>query len=121
MSGPTWKHLRVRDVDGVAVVDFVDAGLMFESSLVRELGEELERLAAEHPTHRLILDFREVQYISSTMLGQLVRLQKQIAQLQGQLRLTGLGPVLRDTFRIGRFEPLFEIHESVDEALRAMH
>ena len=36
-----------------------------------------------------------------------------------QLKITGLGPVLRDTFRIGHFEPLFAIYDDKASALQA--
>ena len=41
MSAPALKHLELKDVDGVAVVDFVKSGLMFETALVEEIGDEL--------------------------------------------------------------------------------
>ena len=38
---------------------------------------------------------------------------------RGQLKITGLGPVLRDTFRIGHLEPLFAIYDDKASALKA--
>ena len=95
MSAPALKHLKLEDVDGVAVVDFVDSGLMFETALVQEIGEELQSILTEHGHTRILLDFDRVQYLSSTMLGQLVKLAKDVEKAAGQLKLTGLGPVLR--------------------------
>jgi anti-sigma B factor antagonist len=119
MSAPALKHLKVTDVEGVAVVDFVDSGLMYEALLVQEIGDELQSLLRDQGKLRLILDFSQVQYLSSTMLGQLAKLQKEVASRKGQLRLTGLGPVLRDTFRIGHFEPLFAIDDNREAALKS--
>jgi anti-sigma B factor antagonist len=121
MPAPALKHLRWKDVDGVAVVDFVDSGLMFESSLIQEIGEELQSLVATHGRKRILLDFNHVQYLSSAMLGQLARLTKEVTRVQGQLKITGLGPVLRDTFRIGHVEPHFAIYEDQASALKAFH
>ena len=39
----------------------------------------------------------------------------------GQLKIIGLGPVVRDTFRIGHFEPLFAIYDDEASALKAFH
>jgi anti-anti-sigma factor len=121
MSAPALRHLKLQQVDGVAVVDFVDSELMFESRLVQEIGDELQSVVSSHGHTRILLDFDRVQYISSSMLGQLVRLAKSVASGGGQLKLTGLGPVLRDTFRIGHFEPIFEIYDSRASALKAFH
>ncbi len=119
MSAPALKHLKLTEVDGVAVVDFVDSGLMFETALVQEIGEELHSILTAHGQNRILLDFDRVQYISSTMMAQLVKLARSVEQSNGQLKLTGLGPVLRDTFRIGHFEPLFEIYDTRASALKA--
>ncbi|WP_165232442.1 STAS domain-containing protein [Aquisphaera insulae] len=119
MSAPTLKHMKLEDVNGVAVVDFVDSSLMFESGLVQEVGDELVSILTDHAKHRLLLDFKNVQYVSSTMLAQLARLAKDVQKLKGQLKITGLGPILKDTFRISHLESLFMIYDDRDSALSA--
>jgi anti-sigma B factor antagonist len=119
MSAPALRHLKLQ-VDGeVAVVDFVDSSLMFETSLVEQIGNELQSLVNEQGRKRILLDFSNVQYLSSTMLGQLARLGKALQQAGGQLKITGLGPVLSDTFRISHFESLFAIYDDRASAMRA--
>ncbi|MGD0041581.1 MAG: STAS domain-containing protein [Isosphaeraceae bacterium] len=68
---------------------------------------------------RILLDFTHVRYLSSSMLGQLARLARDVASARGQLKITGLGPVLRDAFRIGHLEPLFAIYDDEASALKA--
>ena len=119
MSAPALKHLQLKDVGGVAVVDFVESGLMFETSLIQEIGGELHSLLLDHGRNRILLDFTHVRYLSSSMLGQLVRLARDVTTAQGQLRITGLGPVLQDAFRIGHLEPLFDIYDDKASALKA--
>jgi anti-sigma B factor antagonist len=121
MSAPALKHLKVKDVDGVAVVDFVNSGLMFESALIEEIGDELRSLLTDHHHKRILLDFTHVQYLSSTMLGLLAKLAKDVKAAGGQLKVTGLGPVLLDTFRISHFESFFAIYDSEAAALKAFH
>jgi len=121
MSAPTLKHLQMKDVNGVAVIDFVDSGLMYEATLIQEIGEELHSLLIDHGRGRILLDFTHVRYLSSSMLGKLARLARDVESARGQLKITGLGPVLRDTFRIGHLEPLFEIFDDKAAALKAFH
>jgi anti-sigma B factor antagonist len=120
MSAPDFKHLSVKDVNGVAVVDFVDSQLMYASSVVQEIGDELESLVTgrEHP--KLVLDFTHVQYLSSSMLAQLAKLQREVEQAKGHLRISGLGPILSDTFRIGHFDRMFAIYDNVESAIRSL-
>jgi anti-sigma B factor antagonist len=119
MSAPALNHLKLKIVDGVAVVDFVESNLMFETTLIQDIGQELHSLVADQGYTRLLLDFTHVQYISSAMLGQLVKLAKEVQNVKGQLKLIGLGPVLHDTFRISHFEHLFAIYDNEDQALKA--
>ena len=119
MSAPTLKHLQMKDVNGVAMIDFMESGLMFEATLIHEIGEELHSLLIDHGRSRILLDFTHVRYLSSSMLGQLARLARDVESVRGQLKIIGLGPVLRDTFRIGHLEPLFEIYDDKASALKA--
>jgi anti-sigma B factor antagonist len=121
MSAPALKHLQLKDVNGVAVIDFIDSGLIYEATLIQEIGEELHSLLMDHGRSRILLDFSHVQYLSSSMLGQLARLARDVETVKGQLKITGLGPVLRDTFRIGHLEPLFDIYDDKAAALKAFH
>ncbi len=92
---------------------------MFEAALIHEIGEESHSLLIDHGRSRILLDFTQVRYLSSSMLGQLARLASDVAIARGQLKSTGLGPVLRDTFRIGHLEPLFAIYDDRASTLKA--
>jgi anti-sigma B factor antagonist len=119
MSAPELKHLRVTIVDGVAAVDFVGSELMYATDLVEDVGAELKSLVKDQHQTKILLNFRNVQYLSSTMLAQLAHLDRDVKKANGQLRLCGLGPVLKDTFRIGHFDPLFSIYDDEGAALKS--
>jgi len=121
MSVPELKHLRVTNVDGVAVVDFIGSELMYATDLVQDVGAELTSLIKDRNYTKILLNFRNVQYLSSTMLAQLAHLDREVKKLKGQLRLCGLGPILRDTFHISHFESLFSIYDDEGAALKGFH
>jgi anti-sigma B factor antagonist len=119
MSQQSYHHLKLRDVDGIAVVDLVDADIVFASSVVHEIGEELRSLVNAQGYSKILLNFESVQYISSSMLGQLARLQKEVDEIRGQLKLVGLGPTLQDIFKIGRFDRIFAIYDDEVSAMQS--
>ena len=119
MAAPEFKHLSVQEVNGVAVVDFINSQLMFAADVVAEIGDELSSLITNHSYMKILLDFTHVQYLSSTMLARLAKLQREVEQAKGRLKICGLGPILQDTFRIGHFEHLFAIYDDRESALRA--
>ena len=59
MSAPALKYLQIKDANGVTVVDFVGSELMFESSLIQEIGDELHSLLVDHDRKQILLDFRQ--------------------------------------------------------------
>jgi anti-anti-sigma factor len=120
MAEPVFKHISVFESTGFAIVEFVNSQLMFTGELVQEVGDELSRLITDRGYTTIVLDFRKVQYLSSTMLARLVKLQQQVGQSKGQLKICGLGPILKDTFRIGNFDRIFDIHDDVQSALKAI-
>jgi anti-sigma B factor antagonist len=119
MAAPEFKHIRIRDANGIAVVQFVNSQLMFATDVVDEIGDELESLISDRPFSKIVLDFSDVQYVSSMMLAKLAKLQQHTDAVKRQLRLCGLGPVLQDTFRIGHFERLFSVYDDAESAVQS--
>jgi anti-sigma B factor antagonist len=117
MSSQFFKHISVKDVNGVAVVDLASDPLMYASEVVEEIGGELNSLLTVNGYTKILLDFSHVQYLSSTMLAKLAKLEQQVVQVKGQLELCGLGPILKDTFRIGHFERVFSVYDDAESAL----
>lgn len=119
MSASQLKHLRVKDSADVAMVDFVGPQLMFSTEVVTEVGDELKAVLKGRDPAKMLIDFRNVQYLSSGMLAQLAGVAREVESSGGQLKLCGLGPVLRDALRIGQFDPYFAIYENAESALKS--
>ncbi len=78
---------------------------------VLQLGD-LSPLGDELLTDRratIVLDFSEVQYLSSTALGKLIDLQKRLSKGLTRIRLENLHPDLREVFRITRIDQFFDV------------
>jgi anti-anti-sigma factor len=95
---------------------------------VEELGEEpLRRLQSEvraaaeaHAGWPCVLDLAAVGFMPSLSLAALVRLHTEFQARQQRLMLAGLQPQVRDLFVTTRLDRLFELHESVEVAVRAV-
>jgi anti-sigma B factor antagonist len=119
MAATNFKHISINETNGVAVVAFVNSQLMFASDVVDEIGEELNSLISDHGYAKILLDFGNVQYVSSMMLAKLAGLERHVEIAKGQLKLCRLGPILKDTFRIGHFERVFAIYDDAEAALKS--
>jgi len=69
---------------------------------------------------RVVLDFGAVDYISSAGLRVLMLAAKQAKAQGGVLAVAALQPIVREIFEISRFTLVFDLFDSVQDALRAL-
>jgi anti-sigma B factor antagonist len=103
--------------DGILTIVFDDARILDESKL-EQLGVELLEMLNKTTEERVILDFRNVQFMSSAMLGKLVQVHKKTAEFKVKLKLCSIASEIRQVFKITKLDKLFDI-ESDDAAARA--
>jgi len=103
----------VEQVDGITLVRFLDREIWEvygEGGNVSAAAEELHELVEDRAARLVLLDFSDVEYVCSAMLGELLRLKKRLEAVDGKLILCGLtAPRVREVFRITRLERYFEI------------
>jgi anti-sigma B factor antagonist len=66
--------------------------------------------------NRMILDLTQVDYLDSSGLASLVKVQSRCRKQGKQLRLVGLSTKVRGLFEITRLMSVFEIFDTVEEA-----
>lgn len=110
------SHLKIRHADGVAQVEFADRKILEELS-IQEIGDELDRLVESTAGVRLLLNFRNVDHLSSAALGMLVTLNKKVKERNGELRLSDINRQIFEVFKITKLNRLFEIHDTAEQAL----
>jgi anti-anti-sigma factor len=81
------------------------------------LQPHLDRCRADEPP--LIVDMSNVDYISSVGLRALMVAAKQAEAQAGRIAIAALSPMVREVFQISRFDMVFKVYGSVDEALGA--
>jgi anti-sigma B factor antagonist len=102
-------RIQVNDSDGVKVVRFQDHHL-FDERTVRETSEQIAAaLPNDGSPIRLVVDFSDVNLISSTFLSKLILLQRRIDGTRGKLRLCEMSPDLQQVFRVSNLDRLFKI------------
>ncbi len=109
-------HIKVADSNGVRVIEFCDRKILDELS-ISELGSELKSAVDDQPGARTLLNFRNVEHLSSAALGMLITLDKQIKDQKGILKLSNINPQIYEVFKITRLNKLFDIHDSAEKAL----
>jgi anti-sigma B factor antagonist len=111
-------RLVSQTVGEVTAVFFQDARILDETT-VKAIAEELMQIADQSYKLKLLLDFSNVEYLSSAVLGKLVALHKKITEGKGQLKLCAIKPAIREVFKITKLDKLFELHDTNAAAMNA--
>jgi anti-sigma B factor antagonist len=110
------SHLRIKRSDDIAVVEFADRKILEELS-IQEIQDELLRLVEAEPKIRLLLNFCNVDHLSSAALGMLITLNRKIQEQRGELKLSDINRQIFEVFKITKLNRVFVIHETADQAL----
>jgi len=108
--------LKIGKQNDVGVVTFATSRILDQSN-VQQLGEELDELLDKHKLRKMVLNFGNISYMSSAVMGKLVSLHKKVKAVGGQVKLCGIASSIFEIFQIMRFDKLFDICESEDEAV----
>lgn len=104
--------------EGATVVAFTDDKIL-EDTDVRALRESIEAVIEQAGGLHLVLDFRHVRFLSSAVLGLLIRINKRVREQGGQLKLCNIHPGIYEVFKITRLTNVFEIYEDVNSATQS--
>lgn len=112
-------QLTIVDKNDVVVVSFAESKILDES-VIRQIGEEFKNLTTEAAAERkLLVRFDRVTFMSSSMLGQVMRLAKQCKADKIELKLCEIAPTIMEVFKITRMDKMLSIYASEAEALKA--
>jgi anti-sigma B factor antagonist len=112
------QRFSVEQIGVVTVARFIDSRIVDELA-IREIDEQLEELASERDYCPLVLNFENVEFLSSSLLNSLIRMNAMIEASLGKLILCNLRPNIRKVFDITRLSTRFDIRENEAKALAA--
>src|SRR5216110_1895395 len=115
---PRRRRLEVEDIGDVTVVNFVDRKILDEQN-IQVTGEQLFSLVDEAGRRKVLLNFGNVEYLSSAALGKLITLNKKLQAAGGRLILCNIDPQIYKVFEITKLNKLFNIHKEEQAALQS--
>src|SRR5437660_12765406 len=105
---PRRRRLEVEDIGDVTVINFVDKKILDEQN-IQVIGEQLFSLVDQEGRRKLLLNFGNVEYLSSAALGKLITLNKKLQGVGGRLILCNIASQSFDVFQITKMDRLFNI------------
>jgi anti-sigma B factor antagonist len=110
------RRLDIEEVNDVTVARFTDKKILDESN-IQIIGNQLFNLVDEDHRQKIVLDFTNVEYLSSAALGKLITMDKKVKAAGGKLRLCSIRSDIKEVFKITRLDKLFTIVDNRDKAV----
>lgn len=107
--------INVKKENSATIVQIDGEVDLYSSSEVREI---LLKLIQDQTTV-IIVNFERVSYIDSSGVATLVEGLQEMGKYSGILRLTNLPDMVRQVFELSSLDKVFDIHNSLEDALRA--
>jgi anti-sigma B factor antagonist len=112
------RRIDVSKVGEVTVVKFVDKKILDEAS-IQELGVELFSLVEHDNRKSVLLNFSNVEFLSSAALGKLITLDRKVKAAKGRLKMSNIRPEIFEVFQITKLNKVFDIRTDEVEAISA--
>ena len=113
------RRIDIDEVGDVTIAKFIDKKILDETN-IQIIGNQLFGLVDEDGRKKIILDFSNVEYLSSAALGKLITMDKKVKGSKGKLRLCSIRPDIYEVFAITKLNKLFDIQENQEKALEGL-
>jgi len=110
------SRLRISKIDEITQVEFIDRNILDEAN-IQAISDEVSEIIEQAATPQLLINFANVDHLSSAALGALITINNKINEKNGKLRLANIDPQIYEVFVITRLNKLFSIHETLNDAM----
>jgi anti-sigma B factor antagonist len=113
------QRLKVEQIADVSVIHFLDKRILDEPT-IQAIAEQLFGLVDDDGRRKLLLNFSNVEYMSSAALGKLINLHKKLTGLKGKLTMCNVIPQILEVFTITKLDKIFKIFPDEDSAMAGL-
>jgi anti-sigma B factor antagonist len=114
---PIKPRISVQSVEKAVVITFTSEKILEEGE-ISALEHSILPIVEQAEIPNIVLNFVNVKFLSSAVLGLLIRISKKIYQRNGQLKLCAINPKIFEIFKITRLDRVFDICQDVDAAVQ---
>jgi len=111
--------LQIFEHDGVSNVEFVESNILDEMC-IRRIGDEICSVIERKGLPKIVLNFENVNALSSSALGMLITINTKVSDKKGRLVLACIKGPIADVFRITKLDKAFTICDSMSEAMTSL-
>ena len=93
---------------------------LLEDAEIASLEQSLLQMIKEANIVNFVLNFENVNFLSSAVLRVLIKVNAAVSERQGKLRLCEIAPKILEVFKITRLNKIFDIRADVDAAVESL-
>jgi anti-sigma B factor antagonist len=112
-------RISVEYAENATIVTFTDEKILEEKDVQALQESIMSVIESASGGINLILDFRNVRFLSSAVLGLLIRISKKVYEHDGQLKLCSINPKIYKVFKITRLTKIFDIYQDIESAIES--
>jgi anti-anti-sigma factor len=112
-------RFHLATINEVTVVEFLNPFLAYRM-LIDAIGEYLYNLARKDTSVKILLNFRNVEFMnSSTLFGKFIYLHRLVVSKGGTLKFCCVPPSVLEIFKVTHLDSVFECYDTQQEALQS--
>ena len=104
--------------DGDVLLAYFQDVRIIDESRINSLGQELAELINDSDNNKIILNFQNVSFMSSAMIGKLVSFGKKCKTAKVALRLCNINDNVDEVFKLMRLNKVFAIDKDEELSLK---
>ena len=116
---PIQPRISVEYTDDATVITFTDEKILQDQD-IQALQESIMSVIDQGEPIIMILDFCNVKFLSSAVLGLLIRISKNVYEQGGQLKLCNITQKIYEIFKITRLTKIFDIYDDLESAVESL-
>ncbi len=110
----------VQHIGSVTVVSFLSRKVT-EPNEFENFRNDLQGLVEDSPNKIFLLDFSEVYFLSSFVIGQLISFSKKVNEIKGTVAFCCLKPTVQEIFKLTNLDKIFAFYKTQRDALEELN
>ena len=116
---PLKPGISVQYTETATIITFMKEKILEEKE-IQSLQDTIMPVIEQSEQVHFILDFSNFQFLSSAVLGLLLRVSKKIYEKNSTLRMCNINPKIYEIFKITRLNKIFDIYDDLDSAMESL-
>ena len=110
------KGIEITTENDAAVITF-KAVSMSNVESITEANEQIDKFIETNLPKKIVVDFSEVKFFSSQVLGMLLEMRGRLKEYNGQVVISSINPQLYRVFRITNLDKIFKFFPDKESAV----